>query len=49
MGQSAIDLDLVNRTLQGDKKAFDLLVQKYQQKIINLMNIYQINLVNTQS
>ncbi|MBT7409155.1 MAG: RNA polymerase sigma factor RpoE [Methylococcales bacterium] len=40
MGQSAIDLDLVNRTLQGDKKAFDLLVQKYQQKIINLIMRY---------
>ncbi len=38
MGSSEIDSELVKRVQQGDKKAFDLLVQKYQQKVINLIS-----------
>jgi len=36
MGESATDKQLVERVQNGDKKAFDLLVLKYQQRIINL-------------
>lgn len=40
MGERAIDQELVVRVQQGDKKAFDLLVLKYQQKITNLISRY---------
>ncbi|BCX81515.1 RNA polymerase sigma-70 factor, ECF subfamily [Methylomarinovum caldicuralii] len=41
-GQSAADVDreLVRRVQQGDKKAFDLLVLKYQPKIVQLISRY---------
>ncbi len=29
------DLVLVNRTLRGDKKAFEMIVRKYQQPLLN--------------
>lgn len=35
-----LDQDLVLRVQQGDKKAFDMLVVKYQHKIIQLVNRY---------
>jgi len=35
-----VDEALVNRVLQGDKKAFDLLVLKYQQRIANVLISY---------
>jgi len=35
-----LDEELVARVQQGDKKAFDLLVIKYQHKIIQLVNRY---------
>lgn len=35
-----LDEDLVSRVQQGDKKAFDLLVIKYQHRIIQLVNRY---------
>ncbi|KAF3978396.1 MAG: RNA polymerase sigma factor RpoE [Methylococcales symbiont of Iophon sp. n. MRB-2018] len=35
-----IDKDLVRRVQQGDKSAFDLLVIKYQHRIIQLVNRY---------
>lgn len=40
--QSAVQVDqeLVQRVKQGDKKAFDLLVLKYQSKIIQLITCY---------
>jgi len=38
MGESATDKQLVERVQHGDKKAFDLLVLKYQQRIINLVS-----------
>jgi len=40
MGERLIDQELVIRVQQGDKKAFDLLVLKYQQKISNLISRY---------
>lgn len=38
MGKSVTDKQLVERVQQGDKKAFDLLVLKYQHRIINLVS-----------
>ena len=40
MGEKKIDQELVARVQAGDKKAFDLLVLKYQQKIANLVSRY---------
>jgi RNA polymerase sigma-70 factor (ECF subfamily) len=40
MGQKSIDLELVRRVQAGDKKAFDILVLKYQQKVISLVTRY---------
>ncbi|MEN8177814.1 MAG: RNA polymerase sigma factor RpoE [Pseudomonadota bacterium] len=40
MGERQVDQELVIRVQQGDKKAFDLLVLKYQQKIANLISRY---------
>lgn len=40
MGVKQIDLELVRRVQAGDKKAFDVLVLKYQQKVVNLVNRY---------
>jgi RNA polymerase sigma-70 factor (ECF subfamily) len=36
VGNIEADLELVNRVKQGDKAAFDLLVIKYQSRIVNL-------------
>lgn len=38
--QAAIDQELVVRVQAGDKRAFDLLVKKYQHKIIGLIGRY---------
>lgn len=38
MGDSSADQQLIRRVQQGDKKAFDLLVLKYQHRIINLVS-----------
>jgi len=40
MGERNIDQALVERVQQGDKSAFDVLVLKYQSKIIQLVNRY---------
>jgi len=40
MGANQTDLELVRRVQAGDKSAFDVLVIKYQQKVINLVNRY---------
>jgi RNA polymerase sigma-70 factor (ECF subfamily) len=40
MGERQVDHELVIRVQRGDKKAFDLLVLKYQQKIANLISRY---------
>ena len=40
MGEKQADKALVERVQHGDKKAFDLLVLKYQHKIVNLISRY---------
>lgn len=40
MGASLTDLELVQRVQTGDKKSFDILVLKYQHKVINLVLRY---------
>lgn len=40
MGEREVDQELVERVQKGDKKAFDLLVGKYQHKIISLISRY---------
>lgn len=40
MGAKQTDLELVRRVQSGDKSAFDVLVLKYQQKVINLVTRY---------
>ena len=40
MGERTADQELVARVQRGDKKAFDLLVLKYQQKVANLVLRY---------
>jgi RNA polymerase sigma-70 factor (ECF subfamily) len=38
MGSTDLDNELVKRVQQGDKSAFDVLVVKYQQKVVNLIS-----------
>jgi len=40
MSARNIDQELVERVQKGDKTAFDILVKKYQHKIVNLVNRY---------
>ena len=40
MGEHTVDRELVERVQQGDKKAFDVLVPRYQFKIIKLISRY---------
>ncbi len=40
MAEKQVDKELVKRVQQGDKRAFDLLVSKYQHKIVNLISRY---------
>src|ERR671919_1862898 len=40
MGNNGADKQLVERVQRGDKKAFDLLVLKYQHRIIKLVSRY---------
>jgi len=40
MSDKSLDQDLVAKVQQGDKKAFDLLVLKYQQKVANIVSRY---------
>ncbi len=40
MGENHTDLELVKRVQAGDKSAFDVLVLKYQQKVVNLVMRY---------
>lgn len=40
MGEQSIDQVLVERVQNGEKQAFDILVLKYQQKIISLISRY---------
>lgn len=43
MGESVTDKQLVEKVQNGDKKAFDLLVLKYQQRIIKLVSRFVYN------
>jgi len=38
MSEADVDAELVKRVQKGDKKAFDMLVVKYQQRIMNLIS-----------
>jgi RNA polymerase sigma-70 factor (ECF subfamily) len=40
VSEASVDQDLVKRVQRGDKRAFDLLVMKYQHKIIKLVSRY---------
>lgn len=40
MGERNVDRELVARVQKGDKRAFDVLVQRYQYKIIKLISRY---------
>jgi RNA polymerase sigma-70 factor (ECF subfamily) len=40
MGEQEGDRDLVRRVQKGDKRAFDILVRKYQHKVVNLISRY---------
>ncbi len=40
MGENELDRALVERVQNGDKRAFDLLVRKYQHKLIGLISRY---------
>jgi len=40
MGENQTDLELVKRVQAGEKKAFDILVLKYQHKVLNLIMRY---------
>lgn len=40
MGERNVDQELVRRVQKGDKKAFDVLVIKYQQRIVKLISRY---------
>ncbi|MBM2829213.1 MAG: polymerase sigma factor RpoE [Gammaproteobacteria bacterium] len=43
MGNNVTDQQLVERVQRGDKKAFDLLVLKYQSRIVNLVSRFVRN------
>ena len=43
MGENELDRALVERVQNGDKRAFDLLVRKYQHKVIGLVSRYANN------
>lgn len=40
MGESELDQALVERVQKGDKRAFDLLVKKYQHRIVSVISRY---------
>lgn len=40
MGENNVDQSLVERVQRGDKKAFDILVRKYQHKLVKLISRY---------
>ncbi|MEJ2481071.1 MAG: RNA polymerase sigma factor RpoE [Acidihalobacter sp.] len=48
MNQEAADVELVRRVQAGDTRAFDLLVQKYQHKILHLIGRYVHDPVSAQ-
>ena len=40
MGESDLDRALVERVQKGDKRAFDLLIRKYQHKLVSVISRY---------
>ncbi|TRX54534.1 RNA polymerase sigma factor RpoE [Thalassomonas sp. M1454] len=48
MGEQNIDQALIERVQKGDKNAFNLLVSKYQQKVMNLVSRYVKNQADVQ-
>ena len=48
MGEQNVDQSLVDRVKRGDKSAFDLLVLKYQHKVIKLISRYIKDAVEAQ-
>ena len=48
MGEQNIDQVLIERVQKGDKNAFNLLVTKYQQKVMNLVSRYVKNQADVQ-
>lgn len=48
MGEQNIDQVLIERVQKGDKNAFNLLVTKYQQKVMNLVSRYVNNQADVQ-
>ncbi|MDG1733418.1 MAG: RNA polymerase sigma factor RpoE [Thalassotalea sp.] len=48
MGEQNIDQVLIERVQRGDKNAFNLLVTKYQQKVMNLVSRYVKNQADVQ-
>ena len=40
MGENDVDQALVLRVQKGDKRAFDLLVRKYQHKLVSVVGRY---------
>ncbi|MGD8941479.1 MAG: sigma-70 family RNA polymerase sigma factor, partial [Gammaproteobacteria bacterium] len=40
MGEQTVDQSLVERVQKGDKSAFDVLVRKYQHKVVKLISRY---------
>ncbi|MES9903027.1 MAG: RNA polymerase sigma factor RpoE [Sedimenticola sp.] len=48
MGERQVDQKLVERVQRGDKRAFDLLVLKYQQRVANLVSRYIRDMSETQ-
>ncbi|MCP4046209.1 MAG: RNA polymerase sigma factor RpoE, partial [Gammaproteobacteria bacterium] len=40
MSEAKVDQLLVERVKKGDKRAFDLLIQKYQHRIVSLVTRY---------
>ena len=40
MGDTDTDQALVERVQQGDKRAFDLLIRKYQRKLVSVISRY---------
>jgi RNA polymerase sigma-70 factor (ECF subfamily) len=43
MGENELDAALVERVRNGDRRAFDLLVRKYQHKVVSLISRYVRN------
>ncbi len=43
MGEKNLDQALVEKVQRGDKHAFDLLVKKYQHRIMNVLSRYLNN------